>query len=183
MRGGDAVEFILLREEHLETILRWRTSEQVTRYMYTDIPYDMEQQRQWYESVKNDLKNRYWVIRHKEQLIGLISLNQIDMQHRHATVGFYIGDSAFHIIGGLIHPYFYNYVFKELGLHKVYAEVMDGNENICKMHRMYGLRNIGMYKEHIFKYGKYHDVHIFELLAETWEQQQRFAKYVAVVEE
>lgn len=39
------MQFVSIKEEHLELILNWRTSEFVTRYMYTDIEYDLVKQR------------------------------------------------------------------------------------------------------------------------------------------
>lgn len=167
------MDFIKIREEHLELILKWRTSEQVTRFMYTDIEYNLEKQFQWYETIKKQENSFYWLISYKGHLIGLLSINDIDWVHKHSTFGFYIGEPKFNIIGGRIHPYLYNYVFFELGLNKVYAEVLEGNTGMEKMHMHYGHRFVGTYKQHIFKYNKYHDVNVYELLKEDWLQSKK----------
>ncbi|OEH86753.1 UDP-4-amino-4,6-dideoxy-N-acetyl-beta-L-altrosamine N-acetyltransferase [Desulfuribacillus stibiiarsenatis] len=176
------MEFIKLKEEHLEIVYKWRRAPHVTQFMYSDISEDYNKHLQWYQTTLNDSHNKYWMIKSKDSLIGLISLNRMDTVHRHATFGYYIGDTNFNIIGGRIHPYLYNYAFNTLGLHKLFAEVMEGNTNMCKMHTIYGFREVGVYKEHIYKYEKYHDVTIFELLAEDWKKNHKYQRYVAEFE-
>ncbi|WLR50565.1 UDP-4-amino-4,6-dideoxy-N-acetyl-beta-L-altrosamine N-acetyltransferase [Bacillus tianshenii] len=167
------MRFIKLREEHLEQVLKWRTSEHVTKYMYTDIEDNLEKQKQWFAKVKQDTNSKYWVIEFKDQLIGLVSLHEIDMQNKRATWAYYIGEPAYSMVGPMIGPYLYNYVFSELGLKKLMGEVMSQNENVRKTHKMHGCREVGYYKDHIYKYGEWHDVYLYEMLAKDWQQQQK----------
>lgn len=39
------MKWIPIEEKHLQQILDWRTSEQVTRFMYTDIECNLENQK------------------------------------------------------------------------------------------------------------------------------------------
>ncbi|HIW34698.1 MAG TPA: GNAT family N-acetyltransferase [Candidatus Paenibacillus intestinavium] len=98
-------------------------------------------------------------------------MSNIDLRNKKADLGFYIGDLNYSIIAGRIHPYLYNFAFFELGLNKLCAEVMSGNEGIMKMHLYYGFSHAATFKEHIYKDGKYHDVEYFELLSSTWKEQ------------
>jgi len=163
------LSFKKLEESDLELVLEWRTSEHVTKFMYTDIEKNMENQRKWFNRISQDDSQFYWIIQYNQHPIGLISLNQIDRVNKKATFGYYLGDLNYSIIAGRIHPYLYNFAFFELGLNKLYAEVMEGNEGMMKMHLHYGFTHVGTFKEHIFKYGKYHDVEYFELLSSTWK--------------
>jgi len=175
-------EFVRLEEQYLELVLRWRTSESVTRYMFTDIEYDLSRQRQWFDRLSNST-DKYWLIKLKGMPIGLISLNGLDYANKRTSWGYYIGEDQYRMYGGLIPPYLYNFVFDHMKLNKIIAEVMEGNDSVIKMHRMHGYRDVGTYKEHIFKYGRYHDTHIMELLKEQWEKQQgKYRKYVALFE-
>lgn len=172
--------FRKLEEQDLELVLDWRTSEHVTQYMYTDIEKNMNHQRKWFDRISQDGTQYYWIIQYKGQPIGLISLNQIDRVHNKATFGYYIGDLNYSIIAGRIHPYLYNFAFFELGLNKLYAEVMEGNDGMMKMHLHYGFTHTATFKDHIYKYGKHHDVEYFELLASTWKNDcKKFHKYKA----
>lgn len=172
--------FEKITEDDLELILEWRTSEHVTKYMYTDIDKNIDNQRKWYNIISKDSTQCYWMIHYKEIPIGIISMSNIDLRNKKATLGFYIGDLNYSIIAGRIHPYLYNFAFFELGLNKLYAEVMDGNDGMMRMHHYYGFSHTATFKEHIYKYNQYHDVEYFELLSSTWKEKcMKFHKYKA----
>ncbi|HHY74151.1 MAG TPA: UDP-4-amino-4,6-dideoxy-N-acetyl-beta-L-altrosamine N-acetyltransferase [Bacillus bacterium] len=178
------MHFVTLKEDHLELVLQWRTSEHVTRYMFTDIEYNLENQYQWFKRISNDSTCMYWVIYSKEQPMGLVSLNDIDEINHRATWAYYIGDLNYAMVGAMIGPYLYNYAFEKFNLHKLIGEVMAENLNVRKIHQMHGSREVGFYKNHVFKNGQFHDVYIYEMLAEDWEKQKgKFRKYVGVFEE
>lgn len=177
------LRFLKVRTEHLETILRWRTSPEVTKYLFTDIPYDLEAQKRWHAAISKDENSRHWVIEHQGKPIGLVSLASIDWDNKFATIGFYIGDIEQRELGFLIPPYVFNHAFRTMGLRKILAENMDGNEHIMKFNDMMGFRKIGVYEKHVEKCGRRHDVHLYELTAEAWQGlDKRFGKCVAAFE-
>ncbi|UKS25975.1 UDP-4-amino-4,6-dideoxy-N-acetyl-beta-L-altrosamine N-acetyltransferase [Paenibacillus sp. HWE-109] len=167
------IDFIKLKEEHLEQVLEWRTKESVTRFMYTDIDYNLDNQKRWFEKVSKMPTEKYWIISIKGNLAGVISLNDIDFTNRKTSWGFYIGEDNYRMYGGIIPQYLYNYVFNELNLNKITAEVMEGNNNIIKIHKLHGYREVGYYKTHILKNGKFQDVHLMELLKEQWNHSSK----------
>ncbi|MGZ7446002.1 UDP-4-amino-4,6-dideoxy-N-acetyl-beta-L-altrosamine N-acetyltransferase [Paenibacillus sp. TH7-28] len=174
------ITFKKLDEGDLEQVLEWRTSEHVTRYMYSDIDKNLDNQMKWYKAISKDDTQYYWIIEYKGTAIGLMSINNLDRNNRKATFGYYLGDLSYTMIAGRIHPYFYNFAFFQLGLNKLYAEVMDGNDGMMKMHLHHGFKHVATFKEHIYKYGYYHDVHYFELLASTWKENcQKFHRFAA----
>ena len=177
------MHFIKIKPEHLELILKWRTSAAVTRFMYTDIEYDMEKQKNWYELIQKDANSRYWLMSYKEQLIGLISITEINARDKRAYWNFYIGDPAYSMLGGFIGLYLYNYVFQNLEIHKLMGEVMAENEGVRKLHLKQGAREIGYFTDHIYKNGKYHNVYLYEMTKDMWNRNsKKFAKYIPIVE-
>lgn len=178
------MEFLKVKEEHLEQILKWRTSEHVTKYMFTDIEYNLDNQKCWFESISRDVTSKYWVIASKGQLFGLISLTNIDLNNLRAYWAYYIGDTQYNLVGAMIGPYLYNYAFQKLGLHKLLGEVMAHNENVRKIHLNYGCTEVGHYREHIHKNGSFHDVYMYEMLANEWNKNsEKFKRFVASFEE
>lgn len=176
------IEFVKLREEHLDQVLRWRTQADVTRYMNTDIAFDMEQQKKWFASISKSETDRYWIISIKGRLVGVISLNAIDLANKKTSWGFYIGEEKYRMYGGVIPLYLYHYVFTKLELNKITAEVMVGNENVVKLNKVHGCREVGVYKEHIYKNGAFHDIILMELLRSDWEKKKKNHRYEAVFE-
>lgn len=173
------MRFVKLKEEHLEQVLKWRTSEHVTRYMFTDVEYNLEKQMKWFMRITNDPTCFYWSIYSKEQPIGLVSINDLDLASHRATWAYYIGDLKFSMAGAMIGPYLYSYAFEKFKLHKLIGEVMAENTNVRKIHQMHGSREVGFYKDHVFKNGMYHDVYIYEMLADEWEiHKRKFKRYI-----
>lgn len=178
------LRFIKLRNDHLPQVLKWRTSPEVTRYMFTDIENDLDKQEQWFEKVSADPTSRYWMISLDDRLIGVVSFNEISLEHRCCSWAFYIGEADARLVGGMIASYVYRYVFEVLRFKKITGEVMQGNENVRKMHLLQGNREIGILKQHIYKYNEYHDVYLFEMLDSDWEQvKHRYHNFIAEFEE
>lgn len=177
------IKFIKLKEEHLEQVLNWRTKEDVTRYMITDIEKDMQKQREWYVKISKSTRDKYWVISINNTYVGLIYLNNIDFVHKRCSWGYYIGEEAFRMYGAIIPFYLYHYVFTKLNLHKLTAEIIADNENVIKLNKLHGFREVGIYREHVYKNGKFHDLVLMELLKKDWENNKRVKKYEGYFEE
>jgi len=176
------IRFIKLKEEHLEQVLEWRTQEDVTRFMNTDIEKDMDKQREWFRRISNSETDVYWIIEIREKPVGVISLNNIDDVNKRTSWGFYIGEEKYRLYGGIIPPYFYNYIFSTYDFHKITAEVMEGNSNVIKLNLLHGYRMVGVYKDHILKKGLFVDLNLLELLKEDWLKLKKFQKYVCEFE-
>jgi UDP-4-amino-4,6-dideoxy-N-acetyl-beta-L-altrosamine N-acetyltransferase len=173
-----------VREEDLEMVLSWRTSPDVTRHMLTDIEFSLEKQHEWFEKTRTDTRAKHWVVCFWGKPVGLAYLSDIDYTHRRCSWGFYIGESDSRFLGTFIPPYIYNYVFNKMKFHKIVGEVLDGNLNIMKMHAMHGCRIVGTQKDQIFKYGKFHDLHLVELLASDWDKRKsQYGGFITEFEE
>ena len=174
------LRFAKLKESDLEQVLKWRTMPEVTRFMTSDVEYNIEKQEKWFERVVKDESVRYWIIEIDGRPIGVINLSEINLVHRRCSIGYYIGEVDCRAIGFMVPPYIYNFVFNKMGLNKIFGEVVDGNGNLLKMHNMHGWRNVGTFSNHIFKYGRYFDVHIVELMASDWVAlANKFGRFVA----
>jgi UDP-4-amino-4,6-dideoxy-N-acetyl-beta-L-altrosamine N-acetyltransferase len=175
------IRFIKVREEHLEQILKWRTDPEVNRYMMTDVEYNMDNQRKWFEKISADETKKYWMVNLGKN-IGLINLTDVDWPNRRWSWGYYIGDMESRGVGGTIPPYLYNYMFNKMHFHKVWGWVMEGND-ILKLHKIHGYRIVGTMKNHVRKNDQWYDVHVVEMLRGTWVSQRRYQRYVAEFEE
>ena len=182
-KGCNLVIWRKVQEKHLQKILDWRTKENITRFMYTDIPYSMENQRKWFEAINNCQTSMYWVMEFKGELIGLISLTSIDLYNKRAYWNFYVGEEKYNMLAGFIGIYMYNFAFNELGFEKLLGEVMDNNEGVQKLHLRQGARKVGVLEKHILKNDNWYSIHLFEMTAQHWKTiKQKYIKYVAEVE-
>lgn len=178
------MKWLQIKEEHLEQILTWRTSDFVTKFMYTDIEYNMDNQKRWWTSVSEDENGLYWVMQQKDQLLGFVSITNIDWHNKRGEWNYYIGELKYGMLGGFIGAYVYNYAFDVLGLEKIQGAVLAGNEGVRKIHQKLGDREVGFYEKHILKNECWHDVYLYEMTKERWnEVGKKFKKYQAEVEE
>ena len=174
------LKFSKLKPEDLELVMHWRVQADVTRYMNNDIEFNMANQIQWFEKISLDRGSKYWLISIDERPIGVINLVGIDSTHKRCSIGYYIGEINNRAMGFMIPPYLYNFVFNVMNFHKIYGEVLHGNDNLLKMHKIHGWREVGTYQDHVFKYGSYHNVTAVELLAADWHTlKPKFGKFIA----
>jgi UDP-4-amino-4,6-dideoxy-N-acetyl-beta-L-altrosamine N-acetyltransferase len=175
--------FPRVREEHLETILRWRSSPAVNAAMFTHVTYDLDAQRRWFAAASTDPTRRHWLIAWHGRPVGVMNLADLNWIDRRSSVGYYIGEPEYRGLGAVVLPYFYNHVFGRLKLNKIFGEVLASNTAMLKIHRLHGYREVGRYTEHVCRDGVLEDVVLVELLAETWLAQRRYRRLVADFEE
>ena len=121
-----------------------------------------------------ELLNKYeqyfhnWMIISNESqtVIGIIRLGKPEMENGMLVAG----ESQFLLSqywrkGHMkeVKQLFYQYVFKELSVEKLYADVWEGNTNSIKSLESYGYRLIETRKELFSKTGNYANKHIFSL--------------------
>ena len=78
--------------------------------------------------------------------------------------------------------YRYNFVFgrKDLNLHKLHGMVLDVNLNMLRVHEACVKRQVCIYKDHVLWDGRFHGVHVVELLCSDWfVRGKRFSRVVA----
>jgi len=171
--------FRQVTSDDLAMILQWRTSDSVNSVMLSDVSYDLEQQKKWFQSIQSDIKSKYWIIEYKHQPIGVLNQSEISVEHKRCSWGFYIGEPNSTQLGGLIPPYFYNHVFAGENIKKITAEVLSNNEKVMKLHRLHAYQEVGVYQSHICKNDEWYDLHLFELHKADWLQKKRFSSFLA----
>jgi len=152
-------------------LLDWRTAPHITRYMLTDVPYDIDRQRDWIarSNVRTDYSHA--IIRIEDRDVGYASITVTDASSGIGELGVYIGDqtvshalTVYNFVGTLNHAFF------TLGLHKVVNHVVAWNDRTVKAQAFNGYRHVGVLKDHSLKDGVRHDLHIFEQSAAEWAQ-------------
>jgi UDP-4-amino-4,6-dideoxy-N-acetyl-beta-L-altrosamine N-acetyltransferase len=181
------INFRKIHESDLRMILRWRTEPRVTRYMSTDIDSNFEKQVNWYNKVVKTCKPiEHWIISHNNNPIGLINLENYESRLQQTSWSFYIGESKHQILGGLIPAYFYNYMFftRDPLIERINGHIFRENTRVLEMHKLYGVEEIGVLKNHIHKYGAMFDVVLIEMTREKWLlKKDMYKHYTTIFEE
>ncbi len=102
----------------------------------------------------------------KNKLIGHVGLYKIDTVARKTEYGILIADKDYkgRGIGTLCTLTLTNYAFKDLGMHKVTAEVLTENKASVAMFTKCGYTIDGTLRDDVFKNGRYYDVYTMSIL-------------------
>lgn len=119
-------------------ILDWRTSERVTRFMNSDMNYDVDAQKRWLDESFNKPSYYHWIIQYDGKDVGLLNFVDWNPVNQTTSWGFYIGEESALGVGGLVPPYFYNFAFNKLCVDKVFAEVFYNNIGVIDLHLKLG---------------------------------------------
>lgn len=169
------LQFVRIREEHLERLRVWRMAEEVTRYMHTDPEISPEDQNRWYRRMVRDPSRMDWVIRVDGRDVGVGYLFDIDPLHRECFWGQYLGDfeARGKGIGSALELNMRDYAFERLNLHKLCADVLEWNDVSLRAHKRCGFKVEGLLREQIWKKGEYHNVVRMGILRQEWEAKAR----------
>lgn len=160
-----------LRPEDKEMIRSWRNLPEVAEQMYTSHTIGPEEHERWFRSIEGDPKRAYWVVTHAGRDVGLANLYDIDPAHRRCSWAFYIADKAARArgLGSFLEYRLLQHVFGEHGFRKLSCEVLTTNQSVLEMHKRFGFREEGRYREHVLKDGRPVDVVALAILRPEWE--------------
>lgn len=170
-----------LTEDNIELVRQWRNSPEVYNYMYSSQNISAEEQKKWFDKIKNEINSKYWIIKYGEKELGLASLQNIDMTLNSCYWAFYLGDTSIRGsgIGAKVEYLVLDFVFEKLKLNKLRCEVFVFNDKVIKMHEKFGFRREAYYREHCEKNGKSEDVVGLAILRSEWSVLKSFLKQKA----
>lgn len=170
---GDEINVSLrkINEKDLEMIMNWRMSPEVSKYMYTDPELTLEEQKKWLVKINADLTCKYWIINVNNFDIGVLGLTDIDFANKRCSWIWYIGEVNYRGIGiaQLVQCNVHDYIFYELGLNRLYSEVIASNLRNIKAYEKLGYLVEGILKEHIYKNGEFYDVAMCGITKDRWD--------------
>jgi ribosomal-protein-alanine N-acetyltransferase len=167
--AGARVRLALLQLEDLEIIHHWKSQIDISYITAKAIqhPSLAERKRRFQEGVP-----LVFAIRRRTdyQLLGEISLYNLNPKNRSAGVGYFTGPDyrrqgyTQEGLGLLI-----NYLFQVVGLNKVMADTGAFNHASIALLRSLGFQQEGCLRQHQLLDGVLHDQLLFSVLAEEWQ--------------
>lgn len=171
--------FKALTQADLPLVLSWRVQPQVADYMFTEIENSLSQQQNWFKKIQLRSDCFYWLIYFANKPVGVLNLSNLDLKKQSCDWGFYIGDLTQRNIGGLVPPYFYNFLFIQTPVKTLTAEVLSHNDQVIKLHQLHGYQEQEDLGYVIEKNQKKLQVRVFELYKADWLAKKRFRRCIA----
>lgn len=172
-----------IREEDLEEIMRWRMSEEITRYMNTNPKLTLEGQRKWLDSVRQNPDARYWLIQVNGEDAGVINLTGLTKADGSLGWAYYVGEKRLRSLKTALalEMSMYDYALLELGKKAVYSDVFTLNGGVIQLHKLCGCEVVEEKKQAVLKEGIYYDVTYMRMTAERWQEIRKTKKYERIL--
>ena len=161
-----------VRESDLETLMRFRMEEHVTKYLNTDPVLTLESQKKWFDQMIAKGEFYYWVLEVDDKISGVLNLHDMDNSNKRCTWGYYVADKkarSLHLSLSL-EMSIYDFAFDVLRLNKVVSESFCDNVAAVKLHEICGCDTEGVLKQHIYKKGIFYDVVFQAMFAKKWRE-------------
>jgi RimJ/RimL family protein N-acetyltransferase len=106
------------------------------------------------------------------ELLGTVSLRRF-ARDRRAELGYWLGADAWgrgyatEAAGALV-----GFGFSELGLARIYAHVLEGNDASCRVLDKLGMVNEGIRRQHVRKGRRLVDVVLYGMLRDEWRERR-----------
>ena len=168
------VDLRALQPGDRDRLLAWRNQPDVARWMYSDQRIAADMHARWFEAALVDPRRRYWVIEADGKPVGLANLYDLAPEHGRASWAYYLADPSTRGqgIGAYVEYWVIEHVFGDLGLNKLWCEVLIGNEGVWKLHEGFGFRREALFRQHVVKEGAPADVVGLGLLKSDWAIQR-----------
>lgn len=166
------VSFRLLDSSDLGQIKELRNDFTTWAWLSDPIPITSADQKAWYENLSLRKSDLYFVVYNDSHpFIGLVGLSSHDVLNRSINVkALYLEPKLRRIGYGLrIIKATLDYCFKFLNIHRVWASVLDPNEETLKLHLKIGGKVEGRWREAVFRNGKYMDLVLTAVLENEYK--------------
>ncbi|MEA4890277.1 MAG: GNAT family protein [Clostridiaceae bacterium] len=169
---GQRVSLTVLEEADLE-ILRpfFQDMASLTYYIPTTArPLNITQLREMISDWNDGLENFIFAIRYDNQLAGLVNLDDLDWPNSHAEIGIALTNKTLRGQGLAAEALslLIDYSFNELGLHRLWARIIEDNAPSLRLFGKLGFQQEGLLRDHVRRRGHYRDMIQLSLLRQEW---------------
>lgn len=161
-----------LEKDDLETILAWRNAPTVRENMYTQDIITLEQHRSWWEKTQKKENAKYFLYKNNNVSFGVVAFTEIDTCHGHACWAFYADPTAPAGTGSWMELLAIDFALIELGLNKLYCEVLSYNVAVINKHKKFGFEVEGVFVDQFKGKEGYSDIIRLAIFGSVWRNKR-----------
>lgn len=176
---GGRIRLRAPKDGDLQRLVEVADDPEIARWTHVPHPYTRENAANFlaYAQEKLRLGREFHlaiVDKDTDELIGMIALNDLDIESERAEVGYWVArDRWGQGIASEALQLVLEAAFERLGLTRIYAFVLEGNTASIKMLERFGFNEEGRLRWHTKRGGTWMDKIWYGLLREEWEARQR----------
>lgn len=168
---------VYLRALELDDYLitfKWRSDEEIQNMVGGPKYYvSSEKEKEW---VRNAIFDKERIVlgiclKENNKLIGTVNIQEFDYINRSCRVPILIGDKSEWSKGYATEARMLalQFAFYERGMNRVWATILDNNIPSVKMHEKCGFKMEGVFRQSIYKDGRFHDQIIMSILKDEFD--------------
>lgn len=157
----------VMEERDLQSVLSWRNHSEVRRYMFNSGEISWGEHVAWFAAASTNPRKHLLVFESGGVLLGFINFSE-SASGGIAEWGFHAAPDAPKGTGKHMLGLALSHGFSQLGLHKVSAQVLQGNPRSLALHRKLGFMEEGCLREQHSDGSGYQSVYCFGLLRREW---------------
>ena len=164
---GDNIYLRALEPEDLDFLYQLENNPEVWEISGTTTPYSRHVLKQYLENAHRDIydvKQLRLCICKKSKLVGLIDLFDFDPQNHRVGMGIVILEKKERNngVGSEAIALLSDYAFSSLGIHQLFANVLEDNKASLHLFKKLGFMEVGTKKDWIFSDGKFKNEVLFQ---------------------
>jgi RimJ/RimL family protein N-acetyltransferase len=176
MLDGRSIELRCLEFEDLPQVVKWRNQRDIRKFFFEKALISISGQKAWFERYLEDRARAIFIAVSKKsgKPVGMIGLYNIDLMNHKAEIGStMVGDPFMWGKGIAVEmvELLLRYAFEDLSLNRIYAYAIDFNLGSIRVKEKCGFQLEGTLNQDHYVNGKFHDVKLFGITRERWENR------------
>lgn len=180
-----------IEPEDIPAIVRWRNDPAVYKGFIEYEPLSIDAQERFMATLTPGGNRRLWLINARDAKaeppyqkrvrpaadaipVGTVGIMEIDRRNRRCELGpIFIGELEYRGRGVAFDAerLVLDWCFNHLGMHKVYAHVVESNAQALAFHEKLGFARDVLLREHILRAGRFEGVHHLSCLEEEFRER------------
>lgn len=157
-----------IKECELEMMLAWRNQLSVRENMYTQHEITCDEHLAWWARIRQNSAQSFMMYECDGTPRGIVYFTSIDKSNSNCAWGFYSSPDAPRGTGTKMEFLALQHVFNDLGLYKIWCEVLAYNSAVIRLHGKFGFLQEGVFRHQFNREGEYIDIIRLGLLSSEW---------------
>ena len=172
MNSKSKIQLKKITKSDLKLLIEWRNSNKIFLYNTQYFLLNLKMQMEWFNSLQNDSSRKMFMILHENVKIGICGLIDIDYKNKNANIAIIIGKTQLHTkgLGTMALSNLLNYGFKEIGLHRIGADVIEYNKTSIRLFEKSKFKIDAVQRDGIWRNNRWWNMYSMSILKDDFNE-------------
>lgn len=172
MNSKSKIQLKKITKSDLKLLIEWRNSNKIFLYNTQYFLLNLKMQMEWFNSLQNDSSRKMFMILHENVKIGICGLIDIDYKNKNANIAIIIGKTQLHTkgLGTMALSNLLNYGFKEIGLHRIGADVIEYNKTSIHLFEKSKFKIDAVQRDGIWRNNRWWNMYSMSILKDDFNE-------------